>query len=154
MKISIGCDHRGFTLKQQIIDTFTSYMLEEKEHPIEWLDVGCENQKRCDYPIYAKQVTKQILDNKADFGVLICGSGIGMAIAANRFPHIYAALCWSEELAEIAYEDDGVNVLVLSSDYVANHDNIEIVRTILMAWIHKTFKEGRYQERLDMIDAD
>ena len=101
-----------------------------------------------------KLVTKQILDNKADFGVLICGSGIGMAIAANRSKNIYAALCWSEELAQIAYEDDGVNVLVLSSDYVANHDNIEIVRTILMAWVDQTFKGGRYQERLDMIDAD
>ena len=88
----------------------------------------------------------------ADHAILICGSGVGMAIAANRASHIYAALCWSERAVIIAHEDDGVNVLVLAADLVSREDNVHIAKTMINAWIDCRFKGGRYQERLEMID--
>lgn len=148
MKISIGCDHRGYELKHTIITTFS----ERAAQPLEWVDVGAYSMERSDYPSFARKVYTSITDKSSEFGILICGSGIGMAIAANRFKGVYAALCWNEEIARIAYEDDGVNVLVLASDFVSETSNIAIVATMLDSWNSKTFKEGRYRQRLEMID--
>ena len=140
MKISIGADHRGFVLKQQIINHYTH---------VTWLDAGTANKKRVDYPVYAKTVCHQILGGMAERGILICGSGVGMAIAANRFNDIYAALCWNPEIARAAREDDGVNVLALPADVVT----FEQAMAIIDAWFAAEFKSGHYQHRLAMIDA-
>ncbi len=139
MKISIGADHRGVELKKKLIEHFTE---------IEWIDQGADNGDRPDYPIYARRVCSDVLDGKADYGILICGSGIGMSIAANRFNGIYAGLCWSVDVARLAKEDDGVNVLVLPVDFITSRQACEIV----FSWLDATFKGGRYQERLEMLD--
>ena len=140
MKISIGSDHRGFLFKSEIIKHFVR---------LDWLDVGTNSTERTDYPIYAKKVCQNILDKKADLGILICGSGVGMSIAANRFVHIYAALCWNKEVAQKAREDDCGNILVLPADFISLEQALEIVQT----WLNSEFKDGIYADRLKIIDA-
>jgi ribose 5-phosphate isomerase B len=139
MKISIGADHRGFQLKTSIIEHLD-------EH--EWLDVGCYSEQRTDYPIFAKRVCEDIINAVADCGILICASGVGMAMAANRYKGIYAALSWNTETARSAKEDDGANVLVLPSDFVS----AEAAFTMIDIWLKAEFKEGVYQRRLELID--
>jgi ribose 5-phosphate isomerase B len=139
MKISIGADHRGFKLKQHIIKIITS---------IDWLDVGTNSDERTDYPVFAKKVVKTIQEKTAQQGVLLCHTGIGMSIAANRFKGIYAALCWSTTIAIKAKEDDNANIIVIPAGFV----DFENVEEILLSWMNATFKEGKYQERLKLID--
>jgi ribose 5-phosphate isomerase B len=117
--------------------------------PIEWIDVGAFDKERSDYPQFAIDLAQRIVQKQAQFGVLLCGSGIGMAIAANRFPGIYAAVAWSEEAAIMGREDDNANVLVIPSDFLSGDDQAIL---IIRAWLRAQFKGGRYQERLNMID--
>lgn len=139
MKISIGADHRGFQLKNLIVEQFPEQ---------EWLDVGAYSDQRTDYPMYARRVCGDIIEGAADCGVLICGSGIGMSIAANRFRGIYAALCWNTEIARLAKEDDGTNVLIIPATFVTS----ELAFAMIDVWLKSEFKAGRYQQRLEMID--
>ena len=141
MKITIGSDHRGYDLKESVKNVFRD---------IDWIDVGASDAtERTDYPIFAKPVCENILAGKAEWGILMCGSGVGMSIAANRYKKIYAALCWNEVVAKQAREHDGANVLVLPADFV----DVEQASEIVKAWLFATFNGGRYQERLDMIDG-
>ncbi len=140
MKITIGSDHRGIELKEKIKASFKDFV---------WMDAGANGADRTDYPIYAKRVVDSLLNKQADYGILICGSGIGMSIAANRYPKIYAALCWNESVAKVAKSDDGANVLILPADYVSIDDALKIVK----AWMDAEFKGGRYQDRLELIDV-
>src|SRR5919106_4997963 len=132
MYIAIGADHRGFGQKAYIQKTITDH---------QWIDAGAYNQERSDYPIFANNVCQYIKTDKAERGILLCGTGIGMAIAANRFSHIYAALVWNKEIAIKSREDDWSNILVLPSDYLL-HDE---VITIIYAWLDAKPKGGRYQ---------
>ena len=140
MKISIGSDHRGVTLKSQVIESFPNH---------DWSDVGVGGMDRVDYPDYARLVCEKILNGDGERGVLICGTGVGMAMAANRHPGIYAAVCWSVEVARSAREHDGCNLLVFASDFTGERE----ARAIFSAWIETRFAGGRYQKRLDMIDT-
>ncbi|MBD3273502.1 ribose 5-phosphate isomerase B [Candidatus Dependentiae bacterium] len=139
MKISIGSDHRGFDLKNKIIKNFRN---------IKWFDFGTNSKERTDYPIYAKKVCKSILSQESEKGILICGSGIGMAITANRFSNIYAALCWNEEVVKVARQDDKANILVIPSDFLQDKEVYQMINV----WLHTEFKGGHYQKRLEMID--
>ena len=139
MILAIGSDHRGYALK-----TYLQKALPQHQ----WLDVGAHHEQRSDYPDFATQVCQALLQGDVERGILICGSGIGMAIAANRMPGIYAALCWNEVVARLASEHDGANILVLPSDFVTHEQALAIVQ----AWLGATFRGGRYQERLDRID--
>lgn len=103
MRIVFGSDHAGFKLKE----------LSKGWVDAKIIDVGTRSEKSTDYPLYAEKVAQQIKENKADFGVLICGTGIGMSIAANRFSGVRAALCRSPEDARLAREHNDANVLVL-----------------------------------------
>ena len=141
MKISIGADHRGFQLKTNIIDHFDQH---------EWLDVGAYSQERTDYPIYAKRVCSDIKQGDAERGILLCGSGVGICMAANRYKGIYAALCWNNDVACMAVEDDGANVLVLPADFIS----AEQAYSIIEAWLRAEFKGGLYQRRLEMMDEE
>jgi ribose 5-phosphate isomerase B len=138
-EICIGSDHRGYALKQY---------LQEKLPNFKWRDVGAPNAERSDYPVFAEAVCRQVQDGNVDLGILICGSGTGMSIAANRHKGIYAGLCWSEASAKVAKEDDGTNVLVIPSDFISH----EIALTMVVTWLNAQFKGGRYQERLNMLD--
>lgn len=141
--IAIGADHRGFEIKAQLLQN-----TELAGHTVQWHDVGTFTADRTDYPIYAKKVADLILNNTAKRGILLCGSGIGMVIAANRFKGIYAGIAWNQAVARSAAQDDNVNVLALPVDFIQSDE----VPAIIKAWLSATFKEGRYQERLDMLD--
>lgn len=139
MKISIGSDHRGYALKTAIIQHFPQY---------QWLDVGAHDSERSDFPIYTKKVCLDIIQGVAQEGIFVCGSGVGPSIAANRLKGIYAALCWNQEVARLAKEKNGANILILPADYLT----LEQAFLMIEAWLGATFKGGRYQERLNMID--
>lgn len=141
MKISIGADHRGFALKQAIINYYKQY---------QFADAGAFSQERCDYPAFAQKVCGDVLSGLTQAGILICGSGIGMSIAANRHKKIYAALCWSPEVAYYAKAHDGANVLVLPADFVDQ----EIAFKIIESWLEARFEGGRYECRLAMLDQE
>src|SRR5438477_7951482 len=139
MNIAIGTDHRGFLHKEFIKKHMTEYV---------WNDVGTYDQERTDYPLYAEKVVQLFLHNKVECGVLLCSTGIGMAIAANRYKGIYAAVVWNEEIARQAKSEDNINMLVLPSDFVSYEQSVSIIQT----WLSTPFKGDRYQDRLAMID--
>jgi ribose 5-phosphate isomerase B len=140
MKIAIGTDHRGFAHKEFIKKQCV-------EH--QWTDVGAYDDQRSDYPLYAQRVIELILSGAVDCGVLLCSTGIGMAIAANRHTSIYAAVVWNEHIAQQAKAEDNMNVLVLPSDCVSFEQSVAIIQV----WLATSFKGGRYADRLAMIDT-
>ena len=143
MNIVVGTDHRGFMHKEFIKEAM---MLPGMPT---CLDVGTCTPERTDYPEYAVRVCQALRNKTADRGILLCGSGVGMAIVANRFRGIYAAIAWNEEVARCAARDDNTNVLVLPSDFVTPQESVAIIT----AWLSASFKGGRYQQRIDQIDA-
>ncbi len=139
MKIAIGTDHRGFVHKEYIKQIMSDYV---------WTDVGTHSDERTDYPVYAQQVVQLFLDKQVDCGILLCSTGIGMAIAANRHKGIYSAVVWNEEVARQSKAEDNVNILVLPSDFVSCEQSVQIIKI----WLTTEFKGGRYAKRLAMID--
>lgn len=143
MKIALGADHRGFALKE---------LLRKNAHiagkKIEWIDLGAHDAQRSDYPVFVDRVCKELINGHADAGILLCGSGVGMSIAANRYKGIHAALVWNEAVARQSKEDDDANVLVLPADYISESQVLAMVGV----WLSAQFKGERYQERLSMID--
>ena len=142
--IAIGTDHRGFAYKEQL-----KLLDESGDYAINWQDKGCFSAERTDYPPFGQAVAQALLNHEAHFGVLLCGSGIGMAIAANRYPSIYAGVAWNSTVAQKAREDDHVNILVIPADYITQEQLISIFE----AWLLASPKPGRYADRLAMIDA-
>lgn len=142
--IVIATDHRGFALKEFLIKQH-----DIKGIPVRWIDVGAHSDERTDYPLYAQAALQQLKNNKAQLGVFLCGSGGGMAIAANREKQIRAVVAWNEKSARTAREDDNANILVLPADFVHESQVLGIVH----AWLSAGFKGGRYAERLQMIDT-
>lgn len=138
--IAIGCDHGGYKLKEEI-----KKYLEEKE--ITYIDIGTYTEERTDYPIYAQKVAEKILSKECDKGILVCRSGAGMTIVANKFKGIRAANIHNEEEAKFAKADDNINVITLGGDYLTVNEAICIIRN----WLGTEFKGGKYQERLEMI---
>lgn len=143
MKIVIGSDHAGFRLKVSIGD-----LLRSLGHEV--LDVGAFNENPSDYPDYAEALGRALLDGKAERGVLICGSGVGASVAANKLPGIRAAMCHDSYSAHQGVEHDDMNVLVLGSRVVGLMLAEDLVRTYLGA----TFSnEERHVRRVGKIKA-
>ena len=140
MKIVLGSDHRGFTLKHHAAD-----WLRDQGHTIQ--DLGPTGPERADYPDFASAVAHHVADHPDEFGILMCGSGIGMSIAANKVDGIRAALCYQPELAELSRRHNNANVLCLSADLVPEEVNLEIIRS----WLAAPFDGGRHQDRLAKI---
>jgi len=111
MKICIGSDHGGYALKLELIEHL-------KARGFEVSDVGCDSDKSCDYPIYAKEVTDAIVEKKADLGILVCGTGIGMSMAANKVEGIRAALCHDVFSAKATREHNNANILCMGARVV------------------------------------
>jgi ribose 5-phosphate isomerase B len=140
MKIAIGADHRGFKHKEYIRSMMQDYM---------WLDVGAYDEERSDYPLFAQRVCEAMRGaHDVDFGILICATGVGMAVAANRYAKIYAALAWNIEVAVLSRQHDASNILVLPSDYVLEQEAVVMIQ----AWLATAVSGERYQERIAMID--
>lgn len=144
LKIAIGTDHRGFEHKN-VIQNGVSI---EQKH-IEWIDVGCYSTQRVDYPHFAFDVVELMKTKKADLGILLCGTGVGMAIAANRFAGMRAGVVWDKDTAQRAKEEDDVNILVLPADFLTPEQAVQLV----LVWLNAQFKGGRYAQRLQMIDT-
>lgn len=140
-KILIGSDHAGFALKQLFVD-----FLERGSNEV--LDVGCHAETSCDYPDFARDLCRRIVAGEADRGILICGTGLGMSMAANRFPGIRAALCTTEFHARMSREHNDANVLVLGGRVTGT----ELALSILKTWMETPFQGGRHQRRIDLID--
>jgi len=143
MKIAIGADHGGFKLKETI-------KAELKKHAITVEDVGCYSQEAVDYPDYARSVAIMVSEGLVDQGILICRTGLGMSMAANKYPRVRAALCLSPAMADAARSHNDANVLVFGSDLESSASAIKI----LDAWVKGTFVgEDRHQRRVDKIGA-
>lgn len=140
MKIAIGCDHVGFILKQEIIDYLTT-------KNINVIDLGAKSNNRTDYPIYAKSVAEAVLNQVADLGILICGTGIGISIAANKFKGIRAVVCSDPYSAKLSREHNNTNILAFGSRVVGS----ELAKMIVEQWLNATFESGRHQQRIDQI---
>ena len=139
--IAIGCDHGGFKLKEEI-----KKYLEEKE--IDCKDLGCMNEERVDYPNIAKEVAKQVQDKKCEKGILICRSGIGMSIVANKFKGIRCVLCHDEFTAKYSRLHNDGNILAIGADAVSANEAICILRM----WLATEFEGGRHLERVNLIE--
>ena len=139
--IAIASDHGGYKLKEEI----KKYL---EEIGVEYKDFGTHSEERTDYPIYAKEVANAIVKKEADKGILICKSGCGMAIVANKFKGIRAGLVMSEEEARFGKADDDINVITISGNNTTISEAIKIIRM----WIATEFKGGRYGERIEMIN--
>ena len=140
MRIAVGCDHRGYSLKQKII-----VLMESAGHTV--LDAGTQNDESVDYPDFAAAVSKQVRAGTADRGVLVCGTGIGMAIAANKFPGVRAAPCSDEVSAEISRRHNDLNVLCLAGDMLSNR----AAERIVDIWLNTEFEGGRHERRIKKI---
>jgi ribose 5-phosphate isomerase B len=142
MKIAVGADHGGFARKQDVVR-----YLKSLGHAVK--DMGAVSEDSVDYPDYARRVARAVRSGRARRGVLVCGTGIGMCIAANKVRGIRAAPVWSEKTARLAAEHNGANVLCLSGRLF----KAPALRRMVKAWLSTPFGGGRHQRRLDKISA-
>ena len=140
MKIAIGSDHRGYEVKQRIITA-----LQQLGHEV--LDVGPYRRESVDYPDFAFQVATAVGEGRVDRGVLICGTGIGMCIAANKVHGVRAAPCHDSITAEMSRRHNDANVLCLSADLLGE----EMIERIVKLWLETPFEGGRHARRVDKI---
>ena len=140
MKIVIGADHGGYKLKEEI-----KKYLEEKN--ISYEDKGAYSEDSVDYPDIAKAVASDVSNKKADIGILICRSGIGMSMCANKFKDVRCAVCYEEQTAKFSRMHNNANMLALGADYISVNDAVCILRQFLAT----EFEGGRHQRRVDMI---
>ena len=138
--IVIGADHGGFKLKEEI-----KKYLSEKQIPFE--DKGCFSEESVDYPNIAKQVASDVSNKKADMGILICRSGIGMSMCANKFKGVRCAPCYQEQTAKFARMHNNANILALGADYITVNEAICILRMFLAT----EFEGGRHEARVNLI---
>ena len=142
--IAIGTDHRGFKLKQYLIKQLISVA----DDTIEWIDVGAFTPDRSDYPLFAQAVCQAVLNNEASLGILLCGSGVGMSIAANRHQGIYAALAWNETVAQLSRAHDCANILILPADFITESQ----ATAMLQVWLSTMPLIDEHADRLSLID--
>jgi ribose 5-phosphate isomerase B len=142
MKIAIASDHAGFSEKEQLKPLLN-------ELGIEFEDLGTVSTESVDYPDYARKVGEKVARGEADQGLLVCGSGTGMAIAANKVPGVRAAVAWNEDIARLAREHNDANVLSLGARVTAPEDLPKIVR----AWFAAKFDGARHARRVEKISA-
>lgn len=140
MKVIIGCDHTGLELKLEIIALL-------KEMGTDCIDSGTDSLQSVDYPDFGERVSGAVSSGEVDRGVLICGTGIGMSIVANKFPNVRAALCSDLFTARMSRMHNDANILVLGGRIIGKDLAREIVRT----WFSTSFEGGRHTRRLDKI---
>lgn len=141
LKIAIGSDHGGYEYKEQIVSHL-------KEKGYECVDVGTYSTDSCDYPVIARTVTTKITTGEADRGILICGTGIGMSIVANKVKGIRAALCGDTFSARASRAHNNSNVLCLGERVIG----INLAMDIVDIWLESKFEGGRHQRRVDMME--
>jgi ribose 5-phosphate isomerase B len=140
MKVAIASDHRGYHLKEKVVS-----LLKAKGHEV--FDDGPATEESVDYPDFAALVATKVSNGTVDRGILICGTGIGMAIAANKFPRVRAGACVDEVSAELSRRHNDLNVLCLSGDLLSSRSTERLVGI----WMETDFEGGRHKRRLDKI---
>ena len=141
MKIAIGNDHAGPEYKKAIVA-----MLQSKGHEV--LNFGTDSEASVDYPDFGHPVAVEVSNGTVDFGIIICGSGNGIAMTANKHQKVRAALCWTSEIAAMARQHNDANVLVLPARYITISEALKCVDVFLS----EKFEGGRHQERIEKID--
>lgn len=140
MNVAIACDHRGFHAKERIKTDLV-------KAGNDVFDCGCDSRESCDYPDLGLQGAKAVAEGKCDRAILLCGSGIGMSITANKVKGIRAALCHDELTAEMARRHNDANVLCLPADMIGE----ELIRRIVTIWLKTEFEGGRHERRIGKI---
>lgn len=140
MRIAIGCDHRGFQIKSKV-----AQLLARLQHEV--IDVGVNGPESVDYPDIAAQVARQVSEGAVDRGILICCSGLGMCIAANKFRGVRAATCHDDLTAEMSRRHNDVNVLCLSADMLGER----LIDRMVDIWLKTEFEAGRHARRVAKI---
>lgn len=141
MRVAIGSDHAGFELKEAI-----KLWLVDLGHTV--LDLGCHSTERADYPTHAQSVAHEVASQHADRGVLVCGSGIGVSIAANRIPGVRAALVNEPLSARLCREHNDANIVCMGARLIGQDMALEILKNFLST----PFAGGRHQQRIELID--
>lgn len=142
MNLLIASDHAGLVLKEKL-----KVYLHNKA--IKVIDLGTYSKERCNYPVYASDLAKNISSGKFKRGILICKSGIGNSIVANRFPGVRAALCHNIKITKLSREHNDSNVLVLGSAFV----NADLAKRMVVVWLGTKFLGGRHLKRIKLIDG-
>ena len=140
MIVACGFDHAGFPLRERLLP-----LIEAQGHEV--LDVGTDSPKSCDYPDSAFTAAEKVVRGEADLGILLCGSGIGMCIAANKVPGIRAALCHDELTTEMSRRHNNANILCLPADLVGE----ALMRRIIEVWLKAPYEAGRHENRIKKI---
>lgn len=140
MKVAIGADHRGYLLKEQIKSIFS-------RDNVDLEDMGTTGRDSCDFPDYAYPVARAVAGGRAERGILICSTGNGMAMAANKVRGIRAALVMTPEMARLSRQHNDANILVLPADFV----DPQLVPKIVKVWLETDYQGERHQRRLDKI---
>jgi len=142
MKIAMAADHGGFELKNILKD-----YLEEKGHTV--INLGTDSSESVDYPDYAKVCCDEVISKRADFGILVCGTGVGISIAANKIDGIRCGLCPSKEIAALVKQHNNANVIALGGRFTSPEEG----KAIVDSYISAEFEGGRHQTRVDKIMA-
>jgi len=140
LKIAIAADHGGYHYKQAIIEKFGD---------IEWLDLGTDSAESVDYPDYAHEMAERMRGGEVKSGILVCGTGIGISIAANRHPEIRAALCTNATMARLTRAHNDANILALGERIIG----IETAFDIVEAFLNTEFEGGRHERRIEKINT-
>ena len=143
MKIVLGCDHGGLELKNEIIEHLKSKGFETE-------DLGCYTPDSVDYPVYGKKVAHAVADGKADFGIVCCGTGIGISIAANKVKGIRCALPYSDFTAEMCRRHNNANMLAFGGRTTTPED----AKRYIDIFFANEYEGGRHQKRLDMLEEE
>jgi len=141
MKIAVGADHAGFRLKEHL----KNYL---KKNELDVIDYGTDSDQSVDYPDFGKKVAKAVQNGEVDRGIVICGTGIGMSMVANKYRNVRAALCLYPKMAEMARRHNDANVLAMGGRFVAN----QLALDILDVFLNTDFEGGRHKRRVDKID--
>jgi ribose 5-phosphate isomerase B len=140
LRISFASDHRGVAIKGRLTQKLI-------EAGYEVMDEGTDSEEAVDYPDYAQLVAGKVSSGQADRGILICGTGIGMAIAANKFPGVRAASCYDEVMIELSRRHNDVNVLCLPGDLIGDRP----IDDLVLMWLRTEFEGGRHERRVEKI---
>lgn len=140
--IPIGADHAGFKLKESVINYF-------KTKGYSFKDYGCNSEESIDYPDFGHPVAKHVEDNKGTLGIVICGSGNGINMTVNKHEGIRSALCWNNEIAELARQHNNANVIALPARFIDEDSAFRMIETFLIT----EFEGGRHQRRVDKISC-
>lgn len=140
MKIAIGCDHIGYPLKLHMVE----YLMKKG---YEVMDEGTNSGDRCDYPVYGYRVAMDVAERKAERGILICGTGVGISLAANKVPGIRAAVCSEAYTAALSRAHNNANIVAFGARVIGE----AVAEQIVDAFLNTVYEAGRHQKRIDML---